>query len=108
MNQYLTVFYLVSESDTGREEETNEYGDRIVATPIEIKVIGKKLNITQNEFYQAQAAGFKPELKLEMRSFEYKDEQKLKYAGKLYTIKRAYTDGGKTELTCYTEVNTGG
>lgn len=64
------------------------------------KVLATKKSIGQNEFYQAHTAGMKPELKFEVRSFEYKGESKLKLDGIYYNIIRTFDkQNGFIEIT---------
>lgn len=68
----------------------------------ETKVYANKIAVKRTEFYQAQAAGFKPEKSFEVRTIEF-DEDKhthAKYNGKVYKILRSYEkDSEITEIT---------
>jgi len=98
----ITPIYLLSESVS-----QNELGDTI-NTYEESKVIARLKSIRQSEFWQAQAAGFKPEIQFNIRDFEYENEKRLKYNNNTYKIVRTYSDSGNIELICTKEVNTGG
>ena len=68
----------------------------------ETKVYSNKISVKRSEFYQAQAAGFKPEKSFEIRTIEF-DEDKFthaKYNDVIYKILRSYeVDSEKTEIT---------
>lgn len=68
----------------------------------ETEVFANKISVKRAEFYQAQAAGFKPEKVFEIRTIEF-DEDKhthVKYNGKIYKILRTYEkDSEITEIT---------
>jgi len=80
--------------------ETNEYNEQI-ETYVEREVFANKKSIRQTEFYQALAAGMKPELMFEIRSIDYNGEIRLKYADKIYDITRTFDRSGEVvELIC--------
>lgn len=57
--------------------------------------------IKRNEFYQAQTAGFKPELCVEICADEYEREEYFEYRGVMYRILRSYpVKGENIELIC--------
>ena len=61
----------------------------------ENKVYANKKSVKRTEFYQAQAAGFKPEKCFEIRTIEF-----AKYNDVIYKILRSYeVDSEKTEIT---------
>ena len=83
----------------------NDMGD-IIEAETKRQVFADKKSIRQNEFYQAQATGLRPELMFIVRSIEYEQEPKLEYNSKMFTIIRAYDkDGELTELVCQGLVN---
>lgn len=90
------VLYLLEEL-----ENTDEL-NRPYYTYKEKKIYGNKISIKRSEFYQAQAAGFKPEKSFEIKTIEF-DEDKhthVKYKGVIYKILRSYeVDSEKTEIT---------
>ena len=51
-----------------------------------------KVSVKRSEFYQAQAAGFKPEKSFEIRTIEFDEDKhtKVKYKGVTYKILRSY------------------
>lgn len=86
---------------------TNEIGDSI-KTKTKRQVFCKEMSVGQNEFYQAQTAGFKPTLKLELYIFEYNNEQLVEYQGREYSVLRTYKKNSeRIELTCEGVVNDG-
>jgi SPP1 family predicted phage head-tail adaptor len=89
------VILLVSEV-----EAENEIGDIItIETPKQ--VFANKKSVRQNEFYQAQAAGLKPELMFEIRYIDYGEERKIVFNNKSYRVIRTYTKNEETiELIC--------
>ncbi len=86
-------------------ETTNEVGDLVKYrterdTFVNIKSVG------QSEFYQAQAAGLKAEIKFEIADYyDYEDEKLVNYHGRDYRIIRTYRNGLKLELVCEGGVN---
>lgn len=82
------------------KEIKNDYGATIKEHK-EIEVFCNLKSIGQNESYQLSNLGFKGEVKLEVHTFEYNDENTVEFRNKRYKIQRAYhrTDN-KTELTC--------
>lgn len=87
------------------ESIVDEYGDTQKNTT-ERTVFAELKSITQNEFYQAQAVGLKPEIKFVLADFlEYNDEKRLIYTpfnGKeeVYTVLRTYRSNNELELVC--------
>lgn len=88
----------------------DEYGDA-VKTKTERTIFAECRSITQTEFYQAAAAGMKPEIKFVIADFaDYHGEKVLMYqpyGGKLrrYNVIRTYRAGNALEITCNSEVN---
>lgn len=97
---YNDVIVLVSE-----EKTVDEYGDTVVTTT-ERTVFAQLKSISQSEFYQAQAAGLKPEIKFVLSDFlEYKNEKIVKYTPfsgeeEIYTVLRTYRANNELELVC--------
>ncbi len=54
------------------------------------KVFCGSKGVKRNEFYQAQAQGYKPELCVEVKSMTYDDETHFEFKGKMYRIVRTY------------------
>lgn len=65
------------------------------------KVFADISSISLSEFYNAKIVGMKPELKINMREFEYKGEEALIFSGTKYVIIRTYSKGnGILEIVC--------
>lgn len=82
-------------------ETTDEYGIS-TRTVNERQVFARLKSIGQNEFYQAQADGLKPEMKFILADYyDYQNEKEIEYNGKIYNVLRTYRDGKKIEITVY-------
>lgn len=56
-------------------------------------------SIGQSEFYQAHAAGYKPELKFVLADYlDYNGEDLVKHEGRLYRVLRTFRNGLELEL----------
>ena len=80
---------------------TNEHGFPVARTETATTVFADKKSV---EFYKAQQAGYTTELKFDVHSFEYEEQQIVEYpvsSGKRYRVLRTYTHGNGefTELT---------
>ena len=65
------------------------------------KVVADISSLSLSEFYNAKIAGMKPELKINMREFEYKGEEALIFSNTKYVIIRTYSKGnGILEIVC--------
>ena len=96
------VAYFISITET-----VDQYGDAII-TPVEREVFVDEISIGQSEFYQAQAAGLKAEIKLKLADYvDYQGEKTVKYEGKEYQILRTYKAGTRLEITLKGDVNVG-
>ena len=57
-------------------------------------------SVGQQEFYQANATDFHPEIKFVLADYlDYQDETLVLYNGTLYRVLRTYRDGQNLELT---------
>lgn len=98
--KFITPIIFIQESVCG-----NGLGDMVI-TQQERKAIGNKVSVGNKEFYEAHALGLKPEIKIEVRTIEYKGEQKLKLGNKTYAVIKTYDrQEGVTELTLTSLVN---
>ncbi len=87
-------------------KDSDDIGDEVKGEAYWNRIYAKKKSITQSEFYQAQAQGFKPELKFEINSFEYEDNKKIRYKGRIYKILRTYeVSSEKMEIVCIGNIN---
>lgn len=97
---YDSIIKLIKETKT-----VNKYGNTI-STSTERTIFAEVKSIRQDEFYQAQAVGLKPEIKFVIADFaDYEDEKKLKYAPfggteEVYTILRTYRTNYQLEIVC--------
>lgn len=93
------IVYLVSYEDSG---EVDDYGDKILK-PIYKRRFAKFKSVSLSEFYQAQTAGVKPEIKLEMADyFDYEEQEEVIYNDVLYKVLRTFrTMSNSIELTLY-------
>lgn len=69
-------------------------------------VFANKRSIPQSEFFNAGQTGIKATQLFEIRLVDYKDETKLKFDNKNYSVYRTYEKGENIELYC--EVRVGG
>ena len=82
----------------------NEHGFPVARTETATTVFADKKSVGFSEFYKAQQAGYTTELKFDVHSFEYEEQQIVEYpvsSGKRYRVLRTYTHGNGefTELT---------
>ena len=83
---------------------TNEHGFPAKRPENATTVFADKKSVGFSEFYKAQQAGYTTELKFDVHSFEYKEQQIVEYpvsSGKRYRVHRTYLHGNGefTELT---------
>jgi SPP1 family predicted phage head-tail adaptor len=84
--------------------EKDDYGDPIEKEIRTQEIFAEKKSISQTEFYQAQTAGSKPEIKFIIPDYlEYNGQAHLIHAEMRYKILRIYRKTGSNELeiTCY-------
>lgn len=81
------------------ESKSDIYGNPVF-TKKKRRIFAEKKAVRQSEFFQAAAVGFKPEIVLEVNSFEYNNEEECYLEGQLFRIYRAYPVKGteRTEL----------
>ncbi len=88
------VIYLIKVTET-----SNEYGDSISAETSR-RVACSKGSVGQKEFYQSQAVGLKPEIKVTIADYlDYEGEMLVEFEGIRYRVLRTYQSGRKLELT---------
>lgn len=90
------VIFLLEEIETFDKLNKPHYSYK------ENKVYANKKSVKRSEFYQAQAAGFKPEKVFEIRTIEFNEEKHthIKYNNVIYKILRSYEiDSELTEIT---------
>lgn len=106
MGRYLDI-KLISVTKT-----VDEYGNW-TTTENERTVFAEERSVTQNEFYQGAAVGYKPEIKFVLENFmDYQGEPLVEYVPFMgnpdypirLTVLRVYNSGDTLELTCYREI----
>lgn len=65
----------------------------------EVKVFCNVKSIGQSEFYQAQVAGLKPEIKVELKLVDLTDVTHFKYKDEIFKILRTYKKQDIIEVT---------
>ena len=76
-----------------QDEELNE-----IVEYEEREVFCCKKSVTRNEFYNAANINLRPSMVFVMNEFEYENEDRLKYNGKIYSIIRNFMKGDYLEL----------
>lgn len=81
----------------------DSYGDPVMEQRASEAVFAEIKFIGQSEFYQAQTAGKKPEIKFKITDYmDYQGQRYLLHDGVRYSILRTYrTAGNELEITCY-------
>lgn len=65
------------------------------------QVFARSKSVSYNEFYQAEANGFKAEIIFELYAFEYNGEEIIEYNGIDYEVLRTFQKTkDRLELTC--------
>lgn len=91
-----------------KQEELDAAGDIVEsAEDTETEIMCKEISVSQSEFYQSMATGFKPEVKLEIHRFEYTGEKKARYNGAIFEIIRTFAqkNGETLEITLGSDIN---
>lgn len=79
----------------------DSYGEETEQDGTPRTVFANKKSVRQTEFYQAMAAGIKPDIVFEIMVGDYSDEAKVKYNEKYYRVVRTYSaNGERIELVC--------
>ncbi len=81
----------------------DSYGDHAMELQLSDAVFAELKSIGQSEFYQAQTAGQKPEIKFKLTDYmDYQGQRYLIHEGIRHTVLRTYRTGGnELEITCY-------
>lgn len=97
---YDEVIYFV---DYEAGSEKDEYGDPVCRELRTQEIFADQKSISQTEFYQAQTAGTKPEVKFTIPDYlEYAGQQYLIHRDVRYKVLRTYRkDDNELEVTCY-------
>ena len=84
----------------GETEQLDAFG-KLYKTFDRIKVFCNEKGVKRSEFYQAQAQGYRPELCVEIRAFDYSGEGHFLYQDKMYRVIRTYPVKNECiELVC--------
>lgn len=96
------VLYLISET-VQVDDSTGDWVTEKSSKPCFCEV----KSISMSEFYQANAEGFKPELKFVIADYlDYNDERIVNYDGRDYEVIRTYrSQGNSLEITVQRQVN---
>ncbi|WP_127491339.1 phage head completion protein [Paenibacillus glycanilyticus] len=79
----------------------NEYGEVASGGIENVEICANRLSVRQTEFYQALAAGLKPELVFEVMAAEFTGQPQLLHEGVTYYVIRTFTKNGeRLELVC--------
>ena len=71
-----------------------------ITEEVKTKLLCRKRSITRAEFYQANQAGIRPSLVVDIHSFEYDNQELAEFDGKKYRIIKTYpVDLETLELT---------
>nr|DAN44329.1 MAG TPA: Minor capsid protein [Caudoviricetes sp.] len=67
---------------------------------VEVTILCRKKKVTRSEFYQANQAGLRPSLVVEVHNFEYDNQEHAIFEGKKYRVLKTYPiDSEILELT---------
>ena len=61
-----------------------------ITEEVKTKLLCRKRSITRSEFYQANQAGIRPSLVVDIHSFEYDNQELAEFDGKKYRILKTY------------------
>ena len=75
-------------SQTTEKDSTGQMKPK--GEPVEKKCIGTQKSISQNEFFKASQAGFRPDGVIQMNAADYAGETVIKIGGNKFTIYRTY------------------
>lgn len=86
---------LISKKVTGKDKLLQP-----ISEDVEVTLLCRKKKVTRSEFYQANQAGLRPSLVVEVHSFEYDNQEHATFEGKKYRILKTYPiDSEILELT---------
>ena len=90
------IITLIKKGASSRDEHGNA-----VYSETENTVFAVQKSVKQSEFFQAAAVGFKPDMALEVYSFEYNGEELCEIDGNRYDIYRTYLIPNTDRLELY-------
>ena len=96
---------LISKKVTGKDKLLQP-----ISEDVEVTLLCRKKKVTRSEFYQANQAGLKPSLVVEIRNFEYENQEFAKFEGRQYRILKTYPIDSKIlqiniTIQIYTSLN---
>lgn len=95
---YDAIIYLVKKKDT---KTVDEYGDKVFKDELR-EIYAEVMSVRQSEFYQAQTAGYKPEIVFKIADYlDYENESEVIHEKMRYKVLRIYRKGVELEITCY-------
>lgn len=71
------------------KNDVDDIGD-VVETVTRNTIFCNEKSISQTEFYQAQAVGLKPQVKLVVKRVDYQNEQLAEYQGERFRVLRTF------------------
>ena len=79
-------------------QTANGYRDEVETAR---EVFANVKSVTRSEFYAARQDGTELVIAVEMRTWDYNGERRLRHNGKTYTVERQYTkDGEMLQINC--------
>ncbi|HEL1987921.1 TPA: phage head closure protein [Streptococcus suis] len=86
---------LIAKKITGKDKLKQN-----ITEEVKTVLLCRKKSITRSEFYQANQAGIRPSLVVDIHSFEYDNQELAEFEGKRYRILKTYpVDLETLELT---------
>lgn len=88
-----SVAYLISYPIIMDENGVPQRGE-----PIKTEVLVQVGGVYQKEFYEAFAAGIKPQWQLTLSDVDYNNEEVVEFEGEIYSVYRSYFKPDRVEL----------
>lgn len=95
--------YKIIEFNLLTEVTTKDSTAQTTSTVTKQKCIGQQKSVYQNEFYQAEQAGLRPDGVIKMSAFDYAGQRFIEIGNNKYTIYRIYENGTDTVELYYGE-----
>lgn len=76
---------LIAKKITGQDKMKQN-----ITEEVKTKLLCRKRSITRSEFYQANQAGIRPSLVIDIHSFEYDNQELAEFDGKRYRIIKTF------------------
>ena len=97
MSKWSEKIKLIAAAAPSPEYDSNGFPLPLTETITE--VFANRLSVGYSEYYKADMAGYKAELKYDVYSFEYSGQQIVEAGNVRYKVLRTYVHGELTELT---------